>query len=1249
MSAKRPAWLVPIVSIVLLTFVPLPATAGEPAPLLGMSIEERELHEHLENLDRVLRRQVERLRAEDADAGVEESARLEASRLEASRLGEHLRSLKSELRGWDGERAEALRAAVDALGLRAEGVERMAYGARAPSAAADEPAPVPFDPEAVWVGGTGAPSNDVCSAALAIGNGSFTGDTSLATSGGDVGCSFSGYSNDVWFRYTFTADGYVNADTFGSQFDTVLSVHEGCPGSDQNLIACGENADGLQAAVTFFATAGVEYFIRVAGWADSAGPFTLNTGPRGGISGRVTDAATGEPLPFVRLRATGAHAYYGRSGTTDVSGHYTISGLDPGIYNLHVEDSFGHVAELFDDLPCPGGACEPSAGTPVGVSLGLITGGVDFELDLGGTIAGTVSDALTGEPIRYADVVATDLLGAARWYGDTDSDGAYLVQGLPPGTYAVYSITYDSGDQLYDGIPCPGGPPGGCNLAAGTPIVIEGAETVEGIDFTLGLGGVISGTVTDRVMGLPLRWIDVEVFDDDGLRLRRAGTNELGEYRAGGLPAGEYFLRTTNYSAYQDELYDDLPCPRGNYPRCDLLTGTPVAVTSEANTTGIDFALEPQGAVSGKVTDEVSGAPLPSVAIRIMNENGGSVGYASTDSSGEYLEGGLQPGQYYVRTASRDYVNELYDGLPWTHETDPTTGTPVTVALATVAEEIDFSIRRAGSISGTVLGPTGPISGYVEIFDADGDFVQCDYADSQGQYTVPGLTTGTYFALTDMYRYLDELYDDVPCSRGCDVSSGAPIAVSLGVDTGGIDFVLDPGASISGIVTDAETGDPLTGTVRLYDGAGEWVASDYLYSSNGFEFSTLPAGTYYVSAQSYAGHVDQLWDGVPCPEECDPTTGTPIVVSVASVITGIDLALEPLAHGAISGTVIHAHNGMPLRETIVIWDDAGEYVQAAYPDDEGRWSIDLLPPGTYTAGTSSYEFVDELYDGIVCPDSDCPPGAGTPIEVVDGKLTSGVDFALAPRGATCVPTSTSLCLNQGRFRAEVLWTDAQGQTDFGQGVPITGDTGYFWFFDSDNVELVVKVLDACVEPFQRFWVFAGGLTDVRAVLTITDTATGDIEIYDNPLGTPFAPITDTDAFDTCGPGSGSSPETLSAPAPGAAPAPAQKNLNGGRFVVEVGWTDYQGASGIAFGEMLTDDTGYYWFFDPDNVEVVVKVLDACDLEPFNNFWVFAAGLTDVQTYVTVHDTVTGEEKTYNNELGTPFAPIQDVDAFDTCQ
>ena len=91
---------------------------------------------------------------------------------------------------------------------------------------------------------------------------------------------------------------------------------------------------------------------------------------------------------------------------------------------------------------------------------------------------------------------------------------------------------------------------------------------------------------------------------------------------------------------------------------------------------------------------------------------------------------------------------------------------------------------------------------------------------------------------------------------------------------------------------------------------------------------------------------------------------------------------------------------------------------------------------------------------------------------------------------------------------------SMGASGAGQAVQLTTDTGYFWFFNSTNVELIVKVLNACsFSPY--YWVYAGGLTDVEVTLTVRDTSTGDEQVYPSPLGTPFQPITDSSAFQTC--------------------------------------------------------------------------------------------------------------------------------------
>jgi hypothetical protein len=135
---------------------------------------------------------------------------------------------------------------------------------------------------------------------------------------------------------------------------------------------------------------------------------------------------------------------------------------------------------------------------------------------------------------------------------------------------------------------------------------------------------------------------------------------------------------------------------------------------------------------------------------------------------------------------------------------------------------------------------------------------------------------------------------------------------------------------------------------------------------------------------------------------------------------------------------------------------------------------------------------------------------------VDGAFHAtfpSVQQWLAPGApAPCAAGPTTLCLNGGRFRVTVFYATAVGANGPGMGVSLTGDSGYFWFFDAANIELVVKVLDACTLASQHFWVFAGGLTDVGVTLIVEDTQSGASQTYNNPIGTPFAPLQDTQAF-----------------------------------------------------------------------------------------------------------------------------------------
>lgn len=104
----------------------------------------------------------------------------------------------------------------------------------------------------------------------------------------------------------------------------------------------------------------------------------------------------------------------------------------------------------------------------------------------------------------------------------------------------------------------------------------------------------------------------------------------------------------------------------------------------------------------------------------------------------------------------------------------------------------------------------------------------------------------------------------------------------------------------------------------------------------------------------------------------------------------------------------------------------------------------------------------------------------------------------------------------------------------------------------------------------------------------------------------------------------------------------------GRYRVEARWRGpsepfLQDAGAVE----QSDAAGYFWFFQPDNAEVTIKVLPGgCSLN--QRTWVFAAATTNVQVLLEVEDLLTGETWTAENPLGTPFEAIQDLEALEGC-
>ena len=96
-----------------------------------------------------------------------------------------------------------------------------------------------------------------------------------------------------------------------------------------------------------------------------------------------------------------------------------------------------------------------------------------------------------------------------------------------------------------------------------------------------------------------------------------------------------------------------------------------------------------------------------------------------------------------------------------------------------------------------------------------------------------------------------------------------------------------------------------------------------------------------------------------------------------------------------------------------------------------------------------------------------------------------------------------------------------------------------------------------------------------------------------------------------------------------------------RFEASLTWSTPI-ASGHGVPEAITDNAGYFWFFDPSNPELLVKVIDGTPVN--GHFWVFLAGLSDVDYTLTITDRATDKVRTYSNVRGT-VASRADTSAF----
>ena len=223
--------------------------------------------------------------------------------------------------------------------------------------------------------------------------------------------------------------------------------------------------------------------------------------------------------------------------------------------------------------------------------------------------------------------------------------------------------------------------------------------------------------------------------------------------------------------------------------------------------------------------------------------------------------------------------------------------------------------------------------------------------------------------------------------------------------------------------------------------------------------------------------------------------GHSLTADPASVIAGDAVTLtwcNPGYHGIDAGYYVHSYRLYSSQSP------SGPFTSVLDLQGETKTQTQVKP----NAGTTYYYAESHGCEGVLVQ---CPNAPDTT------KLSSIVAVNAAAPGA-CLPGPTTLCVANGRFEITARWQAGDGRNGDGRPVQVTENSGYFWFFDRKDVEVTVKVGDACTLQSPAFWLFASGMTNVRVDLTVMDTQSKAVKHYTNPLGTTFATIIDTHAF-----------------------------------------------------------------------------------------------------------------------------------------
>ena len=524
--------------------------------------------------------------------------------------------------------------------------------------------------------------------------------------------------------------------------------------------------------------------------------------------------------------------------------------------------------------------------------------------------------------------------------------------------------------------------------------------------------GTISGRVTDGaangVDGVPVELFGLP-FDWNTCR-PMAITDANGYYKIASFP-GNYQVQV-NLRDFNQNPIDALPdgwLPVRNFRSNSYDFNKTVTLVPGAPLTGKDVVLEAGGTISGRVTDG-QGNPVYQAVVTAHTANGGQACYGYTDANGDYEIRRLRTANFAVQyrpPTGNSLGREWYD-----NKSSFSSSRPVAVTAGAVTAGIDAVLEEGASVSGQVtdLGQN-PIQGVqVTAYDVSGIALQSAMTQADGTYfinRIPGGSVKLLFNATPCLagNYLSEWYHD----QGS-LENAAPIAVTVGQPTEGIDESLSPAGAISGRLSGSNSQGLLSGFVQAFDEiSGRATGVQPAYDGS-YLLRNLSAGNYRVRF-SYTYNWITNYPAAWYPDSNYWNAAGLVAVAAGGTTTGIDGVVRDRGNvGGVSGRVTNGSGGGIAGLTVVVKEaGSGFDLNSALTDANGYYTVPNVPMGQakvfFSADPSNSVYTSEYANDKV----DFESADALLVEL--NTITPNVNAVLAERPALAV-TTTSLAAGQ---------------------------------------------------------------------------------------------------------------------------------------------------------------------------------------------------------------------------------------------